>query len=169
MKTVSLIGTAAAIGLIFLAACSTNALQPQALQTYSGIREAGVTSTPIIASERDLATYLHVTADSASPLDRLSPQGRARFLRSLTFGKKGLTGFHYGDLREELSASQIYGVLRLFGAQKDTTIIPGVRIVTSADQIIMAGPRPDTDQPGYWCASPGHCAVNANAICLSQC
>lgn len=123
-------------------------------------------SSQVIRSQSDLSFYLQHTAGSLSPLDRLSVQGRQRFLASLTFSDKGLSSFRYGDLRAELTASQIYQVLSLFGAQQHTSAIPGVRVVTSADHAIMSGPHPNTDYPNYWCASHATCLTQELAICI---
>lgn len=76
----------------------------------------------VIRSRNDLDAYLRTTAGAGSPINRLSPRARARFLSSLTFNQKGLTGFRYDDLRAELMPSQISHILRLFGLQADTSI-----------------------------------------------
>jgi hypothetical protein len=58
-------------------------------------------------------------------------------LSSITFNKKGITGFRFDDLQSELTASQIFDVLHLFGAERDLAIIPNVRVETAADRRVM--------------------------------
>jgi hypothetical protein len=145
-------------------------------------RGAGVTSSPavtpsgIIRSQDDLQRYLAATAESGSPLSALSSGARTRFLANITFNAKGITGFHYGDLQSELTASQIVAVLRLFGAEKDVAIIPNVRVQTASDQraikaFQLLDPPGDTgtDYKGYWCSSPATCTVRNDSICTSNC
>ncbi|MBD5656346.1 MAG: hypothetical protein IAI50_14370, partial [Candidatus Eremiobacteraeota bacterium] len=81
-----------------------------------------------IKSAAALNAYLRTTAKAGSALDRLSPDARARFLASLMFNNNGLTGFATGDLRDELSTTEIYQILSLFGAQQDAYLIKGSRI-----------------------------------------
>jgi hypothetical protein len=117
-------------------------------------------SASVIGSLRDLDSYLRMTARSGSPLDRLSPLGRARFLASLTFNKTGVTGFRYDDLQADLSASQIYQVLSLFGLQRDTSLIVG------GGSYITERPL---DYRNYYCASLHSCAPRLAWICVSGC
>ncbi len=73
-----------------------------------------------------LHRYLENTA--SSPLDRLAPDARQRFLRSLSFSKDGVSGFQYSEL-SSLSASEVYQVLSLFGLERTAARIkpaPGV-------------------------------------------
>ncbi len=70
-----------------------------------------------IKSYSELQSYLQTFPMSASPLNKLSPAARKRFLDSLQFNEKGLTTFRSADLESELSVSEIYAVLSLFGEQ----------------------------------------------------
>jgi hypothetical protein len=137
---------------------------------------AAVAPSGIIRSQADLQRYLAATAGSGSPLSALSSDARTRFLASATFNEKGITGFHYGDLQSELTASQIVAVLRLFGVEKDVAIIPNVRVETASDQRAIKAfqfldPPADggTDYKGYWCSSPATCTVKNDSICTSNC
>lgn len=109
---------------------------------------AAMTPLGIIRSQSDLQRYLSATANSGSPLSALSSRGRTRFLSSVTFNKRGITGFRYDDLQSELTASQIFDVLHLFGAEKDLAIIPNVRVETAADRRVMSryGPSVPADR-----------------------
>ena len=73
--------------------------------------------TPI-TSQAQLQRYLHDTPPGASPLDKLSPGGRKRFLAQLGFGRKGLGGFSVDDLVNELTHPQIVRVMALFDSQQ---------------------------------------------------
>jgi len=132
-----------------------------------------VTPSGIIRSQSDLQQYLSATAATGSPLGALSSGARDRFLSSITFGAKGITGFHYTDLQSELTASQIHDVLALFGAEKDVAIIPNVRVETAADKRtisafpIMPGDGPDYQN--YKCASRATCSTSLGDICMSSC
>ena len=136
---------------------------------------AAVTPSGIIRSQGDLQRYLSATAGSGSPLSALSSGARTRFLSSITFNGKGITGFHYGDLQSELTASQIVAVLSLFGVEKDVAIIPNVRVETATDRRairavqLLDPPGEGTDYKGYWCPSPGTCTVKNDSICTSNC
>jgi hypothetical protein len=70
-----------------------------------------------INSKAELAKYLRDTPTGTSPLDRLSPGGRKRFLAQLVFGERGLRGFSSEDPQSELTHPQIVQLLALFGAE----------------------------------------------------
>ena len=81
-------------------------------------RRPPVTPLGVIRSQRDLQRYLSSHLKLDSPLNALSRGARERFLSSITFNEKGITGFHYADLQTELTASQMRDVLHLFGVEK---------------------------------------------------
>ncbi|GAA0258774.1 hypothetical protein [Rhodanobacter caeni] len=76
---------------------------------------------PPIRSEAALTRYLQHTPAGTSPLDRLSPGARKRFLAQLDFGPRGLRSIPLRDLDEELTHPQIVQLLALFGAQEYAT------------------------------------------------
>ena len=123
-----------------------------------------------IRSDIDLATYLR-TAGNDSPLMALSPGARERFLATLTFNENGLVGYKYEELARELTASQAYRVLALFGAQR-TAYMLGARVDSPADRAITQ--RPITpglmnDYKEYKCVSPHNCYGQVLYICLTGC
>lgn len=132
-----------------------------------------------IKSAEDLRKYLATTHPGTSPLDLLSFAGKQRFLASLQFNEKGLTTFEYVDLENELTPTQIYRVLALFGMQRDTVLLTRAAKLTPADQLIMGtnGASPDGtivppapgDHEGYMCESRGTCFRSADRICTSNC
>jgi hypothetical protein len=133
-----------------------------------------------IKSRSDLIWYVG-NMPKSSPLEMLSNQGRARFLNSLSFGSHGLSSYSYADLQAELTASQIYRVLSLFGVQRSTPLIKGALIVTPDDRAIMAVPDSLTpqglghgsqlgmDHDDYRCLSRGTCESAYTYICTSNC
>lgn len=147
-------------------------------------------ATATIRSEADLKNYLQATPIARTPLGKLSPSAQRQFLASLTFNEKGLTGFNYRALSDELSASEIYQVLGLFGMQRTTALIPDVRIETPMDEAIIRRVSPQvcpprgpkvrrtgvtpqglcaSDHENYKCESTGSCKYYNSYICTSNC
>lgn len=144
-----------------------------------------------IKSEADL--YDHLTYDRKSPLNALSQRGKDEFLKSLTFNDQGLTSFQYDVLERELTPTEVYGVLRLFGLQGDTYKLDQARAKTTLDQALLnvnSGNRlsrlqvdnftntssggygtigDDNFLEGYRCVSSGTCAKTENMACTSNC
>ena len=112
-----------------------------------------------------------------SPLAALTPGGQKRFLASLQFNEKGITSFSYDDLQAELSASQIYQVLSLFGVQHTTSFMKNARVVTPTDQALLQPlgttgplcPSQPCDYDQYECEKRGTCAAAFNKICTRNC
>lgn len=143
-----------------------------------------------IKSERSLRRHLSVGL-TESPLRFLSKPALNRFVESLRFNENGLTTYRYADLESELTPTQIYQVLALFGQQHQARFMKGARITTALDQEIMQGSIPgvvsgssdDCDvlsptQPldpqcgghkNYRCSSPGTCAPSDTLICTDNC
>jgi len=128
-----------------------------------------------IRSQVDLQRYLSATATPGSPLGALSSDARMRFLSSITFNEKGITGFKYSDLQSELTANQIVAVLQLFGVAKDITIIPNVRVETSSDRRAIRAfqlqdpPDDGNDYRDYYCITRATCSPSPTSICTSNC
>lgn len=106
-----------------------------------------------------------------SPLDALSPAARERFAESVVFRANGIGGFYTGDLEAELSATQAYRILALFGLQDAVSKLSGLRIETKLDAMLM---RPNLssiakDYGGYRCESRATCKKSAEYICMSGC
>lgn len=123
-----------------------------------------------IKSADDLAAYLR-TAGTDSPLMALSPGARERFLGSLSFNANGLVSYQYEDLARELTASQAYRLLALFGAQRTTHLV-GARVEDGADEAVAAKPRVPqlrADHAKYKCVSPHNCYYSEFFICLTGC
>ena len=130
-----------------------------------------------IKSTADLERHLRV-AGSSSPLAPLSAAGKRRFLASLKFNETGLTSFGYGDLQAELTASQIYQVMSLFGAQHTVSMMRNIRTQDAVDEQIMRPlggppgpvcPSQPCDYESYECAKKATCSYNINTICMRNC
>ena len=133
------------------------------------LREIDVAMAPI-KSAGDLSDYLH-TAGPESPLMALTPGSRERFVASLQFNENGLVSYRYEELGRELTASQAYRVLALFGAQR-TTYLLRARVESPADVAASDPPRIPlmmTDHMDYRCLSPHNCFKTPLFICLTGC
>lgn len=89
-----------------------------------------------IKSQADLQKYLS-TEQASSPLNKLTSESKNRFLSSLVFSDKGLASYNYEELQDQLTASQIYDILGLFGAQATTSLIKGAAVENNVDRLIM--------------------------------
>lgn len=128
-----------------------------------------------IRSRTQLDQYLARTPAADSPFSKLSPGARKRFLAGVTFNERGITGFRYGDLEMELSATDAYRILSLFGVEDLVPMLAHLRTDTPADQLIMAKagtrvtPTLRADYMNYWCASRATCLPQEEAICTTNC
>jgi len=126
-----------------------------------------------IKSHADLQAYMR--GREPSPLDLLSAGARRHFIESLVFNENGLVGYEYSDLVMELSATDIYKVLALFGAQRTTSLLKGARVTSDLDRTIMFGRGEFSsslraaDYEGYRCESRATCGENMHTICMSGC
>lgn len=53
---------------------------------------------------------------------------KKRFVESLRFNEKGVTSFTYSDIEAELSASQAYRLLSLFGLESAISSMHKIRV-----------------------------------------
>lgn len=110
-----------------------------------------------IKSESDLQKHLAGLKTNDSPLNHLSPASLARFTESLSFNESGLTSYRHDVLELDLSVSQAYRVLALFGQQHNITLLNNLRIETELDQEVMQYLKAHdkcNDYKGYKCVSP---------------
>lgn len=129
-----------------------------------------------IRSQVQLQRHLQTNGRN-SPIATLTPAAQKRFLASLRFNEKGITSFSYDDLQAELTASQIYQVLSLFGAQHTTSFMRNARVVTPTDQALLQPlgttgplcPSQPCDYDQYECEKQGTCAAAFNKICTRNC
>ena len=81
--------------------------------------KAATSSLLPIQSRADLIRYMHDTPAGASPLDKLSPWARKRFLAQVEFGLHGATNISFGEPRAELTHPQLVQLFALFGAEQE--------------------------------------------------
>ncbi|WP_143525876.1 hypothetical protein [Rhodanobacter sp. C05] len=154
---------------------STASISVATLQSAEQVRRTGDFLLAPVKSRFDLINYVH--AIPHSPLDRLSPSAKQRFLASLTFNESGLTGFDYSDLRAELTVTEVYQVLSIFGAQRLTSMVRGARVLTATDKALQVSPSPmgggsigmPDDHEGYVCQGAHTCAKRDEHICMTGC
>jgi len=87
-----------------------------------------------IQSRADLQRYLDATPIAESPLSRLSPMGRRRFLEEINFTARGIGGYGTADLEAELTAEDIREVLALFGLHASSGLLSDAREVNRNDR-----------------------------------
>ena len=139
-----------------------------------------------IRSRTDLSTHLASMGQIRSPLSYLSHDAQRRFVNSIRFGLNGVASFDFTALAAELTVSQAYEVLRLFGQQHTIRSIPGLRVEADMDRVILqlvARPAFCSVAPivksrvmcddDHWhnmkCGSPGTCRGEVGSICTSNC
>ncbi len=128
-----------------------------------------------INSQLALSTYLASPAAQRSPLNLLAASSKARFLDSLKFNETGVTSFYYADIERELSASQAYELLKLFGLTNTIGPMKGLRIDNAKDRSVMSAyGSPVTtqlmdDHQFYWCSSRATCSSMSGSWCMSGC
>lgn len=129
-----------------------------------------------IKTKEDLDRYLaglRQNPEAQSPLNALSPAARDRFLNSLVFSRQGgIGGYYYADMQAQLSASQAYRLLSLFGAQH-TTYLVNARVESRADELIMESSDvpvdSGTDYYNMECVKYATCGPATGHICKSNC
>ncbi|MBD8898082.1 hypothetical protein [Rhodanobacter sp. DHG33] len=94
-----------------------------------------------IKSKTDLTHYLRDTPAGTSPLDKLPPWSRRRFLAQVEFGSRGATNINFGEPMAELTHPQIVQVFALFGNEQEK-LAQGMDIgLTPAEQSRIAQER----------------------------
>lgn len=126
-------------------------------------------ATALIRSTEDLNRFLESPQFASSPLAEMSAAGRERFLNSVRFNEKGLTSFEYADLETELTPTQIYRVLKLFGAEHSTSLLSRTRVDSDDDAIIMNMLPSPIDYRDFECAKRATCSPANFNICTGNC
>lgn len=166
---------ALAIGASFNASAASNFQKPAEVSMrnlqaeLARLRAIDFQMAPV-KSQADLAAYLR-TIDAESPLMALSPGARDRFLDSLEFNENGLVGYRYEDLERDLTASQVYRILALFGAQQTASLLHS-RIESDADRIIATDPwipQQLEDHKNFRCLGAHNCFETPAFICMTGC
>lgn len=112
-----------------------------------------------------------------SPLDKLSSYNKESFVNSVTFGENGVSGFSMIELEDELTVSEIYKVLALFGMQSGVSQFDNARVSEPVDMLLLKQDFPIvTGQKeykpfleGYICVERGSCMEQAGSVCTANC
>lgn len=121
-----------------------------------------------VKSSSDLKKYQD-RAGRTSPLEKLSPAAKSRFIESLSFSQNGLSQYRYDALQSELSASETYKVLRIFGAEQSAPFLHESKVKSDIDRGI-ATLRMAEDHKDAKCISHGTCETGwVGYICTSNC
>lgn len=133
-------------------------------------------ATAEVRSRRDLAAHQRKSAESGSPLDALSPRGKRDFLASLRFNENGLTSYRYDILDNELTVTQAYMVLALFGAEEDIKFLHQARVESPLDgdlkkvgQVSAMCGDGGGDYKDMRCADRATCAPMTRHVCKASC
>jgi hypothetical protein len=126
-------------------------------------------STASVKNAMELRTYLNEHQGPSSPFHGLSRGALMRFTRSLTFTSRGLAGFDYADIRRELTASQVHALLRVFGVEDTAARIPGLKVRTSTDALVVRPMAAHSGYPEMFCSTRGTCAPAKSMVCTSNC
>jgi hypothetical protein len=178
------------LGLVYATVVSTHAFASDDHSQSFLLRDLAIMTAPI-KSQSDLQQYMQAS-EKQSPFKALSPGAQERLIASMTFNDEGLTGLRYDDLEAELSPTQIYRILALFGKQHLTGILDKAKIDTKLDDEIMnvfsppsttfchnepLGVGRDSEMPscwgadhkGYECERRATCRAAMSRICMSNC
>lgn len=114
---------------------------------------------------------------SFSPIEKLSSYNRESFINSITFGENGVTGFSMTELEDELTVSEIYQVLTLFGMQANISHFDKARISQPVDLLLLKHNKPvvgaqkvySSFLEGYRCVAPESCEQTDGWACTRNC
>lgn len=121
-----------------------------------------------LKSAADVQQYTHATPRNLSPLSALSSSDKDRFIQSLRFNDKGLTQFDYTALTQ-LTPTQIYKILSLFGMQSSAGLI-NARPITKTDKDISNNTlMADDFLMDYRCSDRATCSSAVRSACTKNC
>lgn len=96
---------------------------------------------PVVRSEAQLRDVL--ASGRATPLDALTPYGKRSFLRSLTWGERGLGGFGTREMLRELDPAQVDALAAFIDA---SAYSPARRADFSSPPLRLPEPSTDAEQ-----------------------
>jgi hypothetical protein len=113
--------------------------------------------------------YLREHLGASSPFSALSRPALQRFSNSLVFGDRGLVSYNYRDLRRELTAGQVYQLLRVFGVEDTASSVPGLVVNSSSDALVVSPLAIPSGHHDMYCAAKGSCAPKIDWVCTNNC
>jgi hypothetical protein len=126
-----------------------------------------------VKSEQDLVEFMAKSGQD-NPLTLLSPDARKAFINSLVFTDSGLASFNHAILERELTATESYAVLELFGFQEAVSKMRNEKAESPLDaqlnfyceiQSIGGAQCDDTPYVDGICVANGTCWHDTNATC----
>lgn len=140
-----------------------------ALTDHVALQRELTRATATVRSASQLHRYLREHRGPTSPFHGLSAGALTRFVGSLRFTDRGLASFDYTDLRRELSASQIHALLRVFGIEDAASLVPGMKVQTPGDALVIQPLVMHSGHHDMYCASAGTCHRSAGMVCTDNC
>jgi hypothetical protein len=133
-------------------------------------------ATAPIKTYEDLTAYLATHGNAAQgsaqdPLSYLPVDQRAQFVAGLRFGRTGLGSFNYSIIESSLTATQAYQLLSLFGVQRVTHKLQGLRRSTALDNKIMTKSvmTSTSSELDYECVQRATCGQKLTFMCMDGC
>lgn len=154
-----------------------------AVSTNTSTRYAGLPSEVRLAMDRavapisneaELVEYIANTDPRNNPLNLLSEGALKVFLGTLSFGPEGLASYNGAVLEEELTPTESYAVLELFGFQESVSALENHTARTDIDRMIkwfgscQEKNGAKCEENGYvngFCLGQGTCAHDDNFTC----
>jgi hypothetical protein len=131
-------------------------------------------TTAPVHNKAQLAEFLASSKATNSPLKYLSPEARDRFVGSLKINDQvGLRSFYYVDIEKELSASQAYELLSIFGGQGALETLSGLRGESPADKAVLLAygsksPALRVYDEDTICNGDGTCSHMRGYVCVGK-
>lgn len=149
------------------------AVSPQFCMIQSVRSDMGLLSAPI-RSRKDLSRHMRDARENGSPLRALGKDGTRKFIASLRFNENGLTSYRYDILEQELSVTDAYLVLSLFGAQDDIRMLDKARVDSQLDNDLLAvgdvaAMCSGGDYKDMQCSARATCAPMTRHVCKASC
>jgi hypothetical protein len=95
------------------------------------------TRTALLRTRAEFDAYMRANPTAANPVNLLSPEARRRFSAHTDFEFIARGGTPYlGDIEAELSISQAWRLLSLFGTQRAVIFMPDIRVESDADRLV---------------------------------
>jgi hypothetical protein len=151
------------------AARDTGAPDALLVHQVAAERELAAALAPV-KNRAQLDAYLREHRGASSPFHVLRPAALQRFSGGLVFNDRGVSSYDYTTLQRELTASQIFGILRVFGVEDSVSRIPGLKVRGHADRLVLATLHIRLDgHHDMYCVAHGSCAPRLGWVCTSNC
>jgi hypothetical protein len=115
-----------------------------------------------VKSRAELDAYLREDSNQDHPLFALSEDRLRQFLGSLVFTERGLASFNASALEAELTATQIYRVLSLFGLDRSVIDLASTSEFTNSPLDVACPVIENTE-----CTPPATCRSAFQAWCVT--